>query len=218
MPLTVTRRRPGGGRRRDGWQALEEPTDRCDRRREVQSELLGVHVVDDAEHCRSSTDPQRREERDPVLAVDDDVDFTATPHEPPGDPRIHRPATAPANMLDTSTSGFSRPRRGPWPLRRFVRRREKGDLVPSGSQLEGEPFCVHLRTACVGVTPVPPVGYDDSQPVRWCGHGFDRECWLDHAPVASSASRPTTVRAGEVTGERSPDLAGLVRRAMRHTW
>ena len=79
---------PGRGRHRDGRSAtvdpaagrtLEEATDARQALAEVQFELLLVHMVDEQHDRNTTAHSERREEGQPVLAIEDRVDAAPAP-------------------------------------------------------------------------------------------------------------------------------------------
>ena len=134
---------------------FERPSDRAHRRREAQPPLRGVDVVDEA-HDRPAP-PQRREERDAVGDVDEDV---TVPHLP--GVRDRRPQVLgelAAQVLDRVRPRANRPAA------------HEPHVVPAYQAPPSQPVQKHLRPARLRMGEVTPRGEADAQwPTLDCVH------------------------------------------------
>ena len=77
-----------------GGRSFQQPARPRHPAREVHAELVGVHVVDHAEHRHPAGQHARGEERDPVLAVEHGVKGPAVGQQPAEHARVHGEAAA----------------------------------------------------------------------------------------------------------------------------
>ena len=140
-----------------GPRPLEPAAEHGGKGREVLAELTLVHVMHEQNDGRGRPQDQRREEWDPVLRVDDPRDSPSVPGQPQQRAHVHREAAPRPHHLVSiaplATGATGDPGR------------QVHDLLAHGRQTGRHLLAAPLRSACLRVVRVPPVGDNEKPPI-----------------------------------------------------